>query len=173
MSERNTAPASSSSAISIRKRIRCDSDPQDLDLTFNNPAGTSSSRRHRDLNRHRPPEKMSRRYQDPEADGVESDHDQDFDADTDGDAEMDPIAVNDLIYPSSSSNESVALSMRQFEKKPAQTTVNTTYADVVKEFNKTIYKRDDAYYFEDGSCVLLVGDTLFNVCWADLHFIPF
>lgn len=24
-------------------------------------------------------------------------------------------------------------------------------------------KRDDAYYFEDGSCVLLVGNTLFNV----------
>ncbi|PFH49971.1 hypothetical protein AMATHDRAFT_146471 [Amanita thiersii Skay4041] len=25
------------------------------------------------------------------------------------------------------------------------------------------YKRDDTYYFEDGSCVLRVGDTLFNV----------
>ena len=25
-------------------------------------------------------------------------------------------------------------------------------------------KRDESYYFEDGSCVLLVEDTLFNVC---------
>lgn len=24
--------------------------------------------------------------------------------------------------------------------------------------------RDDSYYFPDGSCVLLVEDTLFNVC---------
>jgi hypothetical protein len=26
------------------------------------------------------------------------------------------------------------------------------------------YPRDDTYYYEDGSCVLLVEDTLFNVC---------
>lgn len=25
------------------------------------------------------------------------------------------------------------------------------------------YKRDASYYFEDGSCILLVEDTLFNV----------
>ncbi|KAF9563702.1 hypothetical protein CPC08DRAFT_686233 [Agrocybe pediades] len=53
--------------------------------------------------------------------------------------------------------------MRQLEKRPAQALASSTYADVVKEASKVRHKRDDDYYFEDGSCVLLVGDTLFNV----------
>jgi hypothetical protein len=31
---------------------------------------------------------------------------------------------------------------------------------------QSTYKRDTNYYFEDGSCILLVEDTLFNVCAA-------
>lgn len=34
------------------------------------------------------------------------------------------------------------------------------------------YKRDPTYYMEDGSCILLVEDTLFNVCFSDRTLCP-
>jgi len=98
------------------------------------PLSSTSSRRKRGRcdshsHEHRPPEKISKGYDD-----------------TDTDTEMDGL----LCSPSSSlSNSPLPL-------------VTTTISQEMLIHRKS-FKRDESFYFEDGSCVLLVEDTLFNV----------
>lgn len=73
--------------------------------------------------------------------------------DTDTDTEMDG-----LIDSSQSSSSSSPL---------PRTTLGSTAVALRKS---KLYHRDERYYFEDGSCILLVVDTLFNVCDATLFF---
>jgi hypothetical protein len=96
-----------------RKRVRCDSLLQE----------------------HRPPEKISRGYDD-----------------TDTDTEMDSL----LYSPSNSPSNS-----------PPPLVVATVRAVLI---HRKASKRDESYYFEDGSCVLLVEDTLFNVGFFNFSF---
>jgi hypothetical protein len=78
---------------------------------------------------HRPPEKISKGYDD-----------------TDTDTEMDGLLYSPSSSPSNSPLPHVAATMPQGML-----------------IHRKAFKRDELYYFEDGSCVLLVGDTLFNV----------
>lgn len=96
----------SSSAVAIvRKRGRCDSDPQG-----------------------RRPEKMYKGYED-----------------TDTDTEMEGLMCASLSSASSASATHLVL-------------------ETEGSFpNRRLWKRDEEFYIEDGSCVFLVEDILFNV----------
>ncbi|KDR83100.1 hypothetical protein GALMADRAFT_56967 [Galerina marginata CBS 339.88] len=60
---------------------------------------------------------------------------------------------------SASTHSSLSVALRQ-------ATTNRNYAPQGRSahtYPRSSYKRDELYYFEDGSCILLVCDTLFNV----------
>lgn len=96
-------------AVTVRKRGRCDSDPQ---------TGASG----------RPPGKMPKSHDD----------------DNDTDTEMDTL-MNTLSPDSSMQSLTSEIQLKQVER------VNN-------------WRRDDEFYYEDGSCIILVEDVLFNVC---------
>ncbi|PPQ64840.1 hypothetical protein CVT24_008205 [Panaeolus cyanescens] len=101
-------PSTLVTAVTVRKRGRCDSDPQ---------TGAGG----------RPPEKMSRS------------HDDDNDTDTEMDTLMGTLTPNSSIQSLTSE-----IQLQRVERP-------------------NNWRRDDDFYYEDGSCIILVEDVLFNV----------
>ena len=91
----------------------------------------------------RPPEKMSKNYDE-----------------IDTDTEMEGLVCSTSSSPSISHSPILEPSSSKINlRRPTQIVASEPR------------KRDEKYYLEDGSCVLLVGDTLFNVSrWPDMYF---
>lgn len=126
-----------------RKRSRCDSDPQDVAEELRLP---------------RPPEKMYKSYDD-----VDTDTEMEglvCEGSTDSSPSASPTQRSSMLTNKLSSNAEGK--RKGSDVLPPPVVANKNHVQIEKrEF--TTRKRDEQFYLEDGSCVFLVEDTLFNV----------